>query len=73
MNEFHIELSEHPMYKRFGNQGFQLFIGDDHGGYRIFGPKYDGSSRSLYKHRLTSRDIQEIRKYLDEAEKAIAP
>lgn len=34
-------------------------------GYRLAGPKYNGSSTSLVKHRLTERDATELRRYLD--------
>ena len=33
-------------------------------GYRICGPKYDGSGRNLVTHRLTDRDVKEIARYL---------
>lgn len=51
--------------------GVQLSIGDGHGGYRIAGPKFNGSSTTLLTRELTERDITEIRMYLDEAEKAL--
>lgn len=47
--------------------GLQLCIGDDHGGYRIAGPKYSGNSKQLQKHVIDSHDAQQIRKYLDAA------
>lgn len=34
-------------------------------GYRIAGPKYNGTGRSLVRHRLDARDATEIRAYLD--------
>lgn len=43
---------------------------DDKGGghgYRIAGPKYDGSGTNLLRHQLTDRDKEEIRRYLDNA------
>lgn len=48
--------------------GLQLAIGHkDGGGYRIAGPKYNGSSERLVTKILDERDAQEIRTYLDEA------
>lgn len=51
--------------------GLQLSIGayDETGaghGYRIAGPRYSGTGRKLLKRRLTERDAQEIRAYLDQ-------
>lgn len=40
-------------------------------GYRVAGPKYDGTSCSVMRHRLTQRDISELRVYLALAEKAL--
>lgn len=37
------------------------------GGYRIAGPKYNGSSTNVLMYRLTERDANEIRRYLDES------
>jgi hypothetical protein len=34
-------------------------------GYRIAGPKFNGSGRSLLRRELTEDDAQEIRRYLD--------
>lgn len=47
--------------------GLQLSIGDGHGGYRIAGPKFNGSSETILSRTLTERDAEEIRSYLDEA------
>jgi hypothetical protein len=52
--------------------GLQLSIDQecDNGtghGYRIAGPKFNGSGENLLKHRLTERDADEIRVYLDSA------
>lgn len=33
-------------------------------GYRIAGPKYDGSGKTLLTHRITASDANEIRSYL---------
>lgn len=41
---------------------------DGHGwGYRLAGPKYNGSSHRLLRCELTAWDAAEIRRYLDEA------
>ncbi len=42
----------------------QLSIGDDGGGYRIAGPKYDGTGKTILRRTLTPRDRDEIRSYL---------
>lgn len=34
-------------------------------GYRIAGPKYDGHSKTLLSHKLTARDVVEIRGFLN--------
>lgn len=34
-------------------------------GYRLHGPKYNGSSKNLLRHELDARDAAEIRKMLD--------
>jgi hypothetical protein len=49
---------------------FQLSINkrDENGsgdGYRLLGPKYNGSSRTLQSVTLSARDRDEIRAYLD--------
>lgn len=44
----------------------QLNIGNPQGGgYRIAGPKYNGSSENILTVTLTERDAKEIRAYLD--------
>lgn len=46
--------------------GFQVSISvEDEGGYRIFGPKFIGQSRLIRSYRLSVRDMDEIRHYLD--------
>lgn len=46
--------------------GYQLAIDDDAGtGFRISGPKYNGSSKRVIRHKLTERDANNIRAYLD--------
>lgn len=42
-------------------------------GFRIAGPKYNGSSTTLVRHRLGSRDIAEIERYLTRAKSDLAP
>jgi hypothetical protein len=51
-------------------KGLQLNIvgldENDHGwGYRLAGPKYNGSSTNLLRVELTERDASEIRQMLD--------
>ncbi|EKS37799.1 hypothetical protein [Afipia clevelandensis] len=52
--------------------GYQLSIDDDHGGFRIAGPKYNGSSKSIIRHQITARDAGRIREYLDKIAPAVA-
>lgn len=40
-------------------------------GYRLAGPKYDGFGKTLLKHVLTERDIDEIAGYLKTARAAL--
>lgn len=48
--------------------GIQLAIEDTSGsGFRIAGSKFNGSGKLLNKHKLSERDAQEIRGYLDRA------
>jgi hypothetical protein len=52
-----------------GRGQLQLAINNPRGsGYRIYGPKYDGTGRTLHIHPLGKRDIDELRSYLDAAE-----
>lgn len=45
-------------------KGVQLSINDDNGGFRLSGPKFNGSSETLLKYVLSSeRDIAEIESY----------
>lgn len=46
----------------------QVAIGDGLTGYRLAGPKYNGSSIELVKQRLTKRDIEEIKQFLEASE-----
>ena len=52
--------------------GIQLAINDDCGGYRIFGPKYDGRSKTIGRHKLTPRDVEEIKRYLARVGEALS-
>lgn len=45
-------------------KGLQLSIGDDSGGYRLAGPKFNGSSKPVLRAELDERDAREIRAYL---------
>ncbi|SOD80017.1 hypothetical protein SAMN06272781_6826 [Streptomyces sp. 1222.2] len=50
--------------------GLQLGISelDENGGghgFRLAGPKFNGSSKTLLKYEVTERDADEIRKFLD--------
>lgn len=52
--------------------GLQLSIGNDYSGYRLIGPKFNGSSEVIASRVLDDRDIAELRRYCDEAERAAA-
>lgn len=45
--------------------GLQLSINDGNGGYRIVGPKFSGSSKRLQHYRISERDAEKIKEYLD--------
>lgn len=47
-------------------KGLQLNIGNGSHGYRLAGPKFNGSSATLLKTDLDERDATEIGAYLDE-------
>lgn len=56
--------------------GMQLsidWVGQDGDGvgYRLAGPKFNGSSSTIMRHRLSERDIAEIQRYLDLSKAAI--
>ncbi len=51
--------------QRRSDGAFQMSIGTADSGYRIAGPKYDGTNRSVLRRKLTKRDADEIRSYLD--------
>jgi hypothetical protein len=46
----------------------QLALNYRGSGYRICGPKYDGTGRTIKSHEITLSDIKEIQSYLDAAE-----
>ena len=53
-----------------GHTQISIILEDEHGdghGYRIAGPKYNGSSTRIKRHVLTNQDAKEIRAYLDKA------
>ncbi len=53
---------------RNGHGHLQLAIGGNKdGGFRLMGPKFDGTGQLLDQHTLTERDATEIRRYLDRA------
>ena len=45
--------------------GLQLSVNDENGGYRIKGPKFNGSQKTLLKADLSVRDATELRRYCD--------
>ena len=45
-------------------KGLQLSINGGSHGYRLAGPKFNGSSTTLLKTELDERDAREIREYL---------
>lgn len=47
--------------------GIQMSIGDADGGYRLHGPKFNGSSTTICEVKLSESDATEIRRYLDAA------
>jgi hypothetical protein len=47
----------------------QVSIDDDHGGYRLIGPKFCGMSKYLVRHKLDEFDVAEIRSYLKKVKK----
>jgi len=59
MGEIKIEV-----YQDGWTNGLQVCICDHNGGYRIAGPKFNGSGKLLLSKTLNERDIQEIQSYL---------
>ncbi|NJQ14193.1 hypothetical protein [Streptomyces bohaiensis] len=45
----------------------QLSVGDDRGGYRLAGPKFNGSGTRIVSAQLRQQDADRIREYLDVA------
>lgn len=60
------------IYEDGWTSGLQLSVEDDDGGYRIIGPKFNGSSKRRASRVLDDRDIAMIRRYLDQAEAALS-
>ena len=58
MSEVYLSIDQTP------EGGIQLSINADGAGYRICGPKYDGRSKTIGRHKVTERDVQELRSYL---------
>jgi hypothetical protein len=54
--------------KRNVDGAVQVSIGNDRIGYRIAGPKYDGSGKQLLKKELTASERDEIRSWLENIE-----
>lgn len=59
VNEVAIEV-----YRARGG-ALQVHIVDQGDGYRIAGPKFDGTSELLLRHVLSERDAKEIRSHID--------
>jgi hypothetical protein len=53
-------------------KGIQVSINDDAGGYRLSGPKFNGSQVTIAKAILSKHERAELRKYLDRADAAEA-
>ena len=51
-------------------KGIQISINDDAGGYRLSGPKFNGSQETIGKAILGKHDRAELRRYLDRADAA---
>ena len=52
------------VYRDGWTGALQISIGDGRTGYRIAGPKFNGSGECLLSKKLDSRDVKEIREYL---------
>lgn len=61
MSEVYFSIDQTP------EGGIQLSINSGGTGYRICGPKYDGRSKMIGRHKVTERDVQELRAYLRRA------
>ena len=64
-----MEAKKQYVQLRVDRDGFtgrlQLSIENANGGFRLAGPKCNGSSENLLNVELNSRDAKEIRAYLD--------
>lgn len=60
-----------PVYisvdKRSRDGAIQVSINADGHGFRIAGPKYDGSGTNLLTKEITATDAAEIKRYLKQA------
>lgn len=45
--------------------GLQFSIDDANGGFRLVGPKYNGSSKRLLTYVPSDRDLAEIARYIE--------
>jgi len=66
MKEYDIRIE---VYRDGWSNALQVSIGNGRTGYRIAGPKFNGSGKCLLSKKLTERDVREIREYLDEVGK----
>ena len=53
------------VYKDGWTNKLQVCIGDENGGYRLAGPKFNGSGKLLVSQELDKIDAEKIRNYLD--------
>ena len=53
-------------------KGIQLSIDGLETGFRLAGPKYNGSSLPLLRRELTEEDCRELEKYIAEARRNLA-
>lgn len=53
--------------------GLQFSINDENGGCRICGPKYDGRSKTIRRHEIQPRDVEELKGYLSRVGNAREP
>ena len=53
------------VYRDGWTGGIQVSIGDEDGGYRLLGPKFNGSGVLLASTELDKGDADNIREYLD--------
>ena len=54
------------VYRDGWTDHLQVSIGNGSHGYRIAGPKFNGSGKKLLSRILSERDVKEIREYLDQ-------